>query len=165
MFELKRLSEEAIPAALEKAQRYRTLNEPLEAESICLDVLEIDPEDQEALVTLLLALTDQFADRLHGTFDHARGLLERLPDPYSRAYYEGIVLERRAKAAMRQSGPGSGYIAYECFREAMACFERAEALRPHGNDDAILRWITCARYLNRHSDQRPPPVEPEQMLE
>ena len=55
MFELKRLSEEAIPAALEKATRYRLLNEPAEAESICHDVLQIDPENQQALVVLLLA--------------------------------------------------------------------------------------------------------------
>jgi hypothetical protein len=58
MFELKRLSDEAIPAALEKALRYRLLNEPAEAESICHDVLRIDPENQQALVVLLLALTD-----------------------------------------------------------------------------------------------------------
>ena len=59
MFELKRLSDEAIPAALEKALRYRLLNKPAEAESICRDVLQIDPENQEALVVLLLALTDR----------------------------------------------------------------------------------------------------------
>ena len=60
MFELKRLSADAIPAALEKALRYRLLNDPAEAESICHDVLRIDPENQQALVNLLLALTDRF---------------------------------------------------------------------------------------------------------
>ena len=40
MFELERISIDAVPAALEKAERYRLLNEPLMAESICLDVLE-----------------------------------------------------------------------------------------------------------------------------
>jgi hypothetical protein len=50
MYELKPLSREAIPAALEKAYRYRLLNEPLEAESICRDILEADPENQEATV-------------------------------------------------------------------------------------------------------------------
>ena len=59
MFELKPLSPDAIPQALEKAHHYRLLNEPAEAESICLDVLEIDPDNQQALVTLLLALTDR----------------------------------------------------------------------------------------------------------
>ena len=61
MFELKRLSKEAIPAALDKALRYRLLDEPAEAESICRDVLSIDPDNQEALVLLLLALTDGFS--------------------------------------------------------------------------------------------------------
>ena len=59
MFELKPLSKDAIAGALAKAERYRLLNEASEAESICLDVLNIDPANQDALVTLLLALTDQ----------------------------------------------------------------------------------------------------------
>ena len=119
MFELKPLSKDAVPAALEKAQRYRVLNEPLEAESICLDVLELDAKNPDALVTLILALTDQFQYRLSETFDRARHLLERLPDEYSRAYYRGIVHERNAKARLRQSTPGSSFAAYDYFREAM----------------------------------------------
>src|SRR3989454_3897227 len=62
MFELKPLSKEAIPAALQRAERYRLLNEPAEAESICLDILQIEPENQAASITLLLALTDQFPE-------------------------------------------------------------------------------------------------------
>ena len=60
MFELKPLSEKAVPRALERAERYRLLNEPAEAESICQDVLRIEPENQQALISLLPALTDQF---------------------------------------------------------------------------------------------------------
>ena len=60
MFELKLLSMSAIPAALAQAERYRLINEPVEAESICLDVLEIEPGNQDALITLLLARADQF---------------------------------------------------------------------------------------------------------
>ena len=59
-FDLKPISAAGIGEALEKAERYRLLNEPSLAESICLDVLRIDPENQHALVMLLLALTDQF---------------------------------------------------------------------------------------------------------
>ena len=54
MRELKPISTAAVPAALEKALRYRLLNEPAEAESICRDVLLADPGNQEALVTLVL---------------------------------------------------------------------------------------------------------------
>jgi hypothetical protein len=46
MSELKSLHKDAIPAALGKAERYRLLNEPGEAESICLDILHVDPENQ-----------------------------------------------------------------------------------------------------------------------
>jgi hypothetical protein len=36
------------------------------------------------------------------------------------------------------------------FRQAMDCFEKAEAIRPAGNDDAILRWNGCARIIQRN---------------
>ena len=59
-FTLKPMSADAIPSAIAKAERYRLLNEPGEAESICLDILQIDPHNEDARVMLLLALTDQF---------------------------------------------------------------------------------------------------------
>ena len=148
MFELKRLSEEAIPAALEKALRYRLLNEPAEAESICHDVLRIEPENQEALVLLLLALTDRFGKGYAaGGLLEAQDVLSRLRDDYARAYYAGIICERRAKAQLHQGHPGSGHDAYELLREAMSWYEKAEALRPPKNDDALLHWNTCARLI------------------
>jgi len=150
MFDLKRLQPAAVPAALEKAQRYRLLNEPLEAESICLDVLEADPGNAEALATLVLALSDQFERRLGDKFEQALALLARFKSEYERLYYEGILCERRAKVSLSQAGPGSGSVAYPWFRRAMERFEAAQALRPAGNDDAILRWNTCARILNRN---------------
>src|SRR5882724_4268231 len=151
MFELKSLSgPEAIPAALEKAMRYRLLNEPGEAESICLDVLRTDPENQQALVILLLALTDRF-DKGYGVSDtQAQDLLPRLRGEYERAYYAGIIDERKAKAHLHQGGPGASFNAFELFREAMSWFEKAEKLRPAGNDDALLRWNTCARMITRN---------------
>ena len=45
--------------------------------------------------------------------------------------------------------PGSGPRVYEWLREAMAWYEKAEAIRPAGNDDALLRWNACARLLMR----------------
>jgi hypothetical protein len=147
MFELKRLSAEAIPTALEKALRYRLLNDPAEAESICHDVLEIDPENQQALVNLLLALTDRFGKGYSVGVTQAQEVLSRLHDAYERAYYAGIICERRAKAQLNQGHPGSGHDAYEMLREAMTYYEQAEALRPARNDDALLHWNTCARLI------------------
>ena len=155
MYELKRLSPEAIPAALERAGRYRLLNEPGEAESICLDVLEADPDNQNALVTLLLALTDQLDRGGVASAERARGLLGRLRDDYSRVYYAGLICERRAKAQLRLHQAGHSHLVYGLFREAMEHFERAAELRPPGNDDALLRWNACVRSLDRHPELAP----------
>ena len=159
MFELKSLHKETVLAALEKAERYRLLNEPGEAESICLDVLRVDPLNQQALAALLLALTDQFEEGFADRVKRAREVLPRLRDEYARAYYAGIICERRAKAQLKQGGPGSGYVAYDFFHEAMSWYEKAEALRPPGNDDALLRWNTCARILMRNPHIQPGPVD------
>jgi len=159
MIELKRLRPEAIPAALEKAVRYRLLNEPLQAESICLDILAIEPEHENTLITLLLALTDQFRHRLAGAFGEAQGTVARLEDDYKRLYYEGIVYERRADAHRTTGGPGSSSIAYDWYRRAMDTYEKAAEISPEGDDEAILRWNTCARILNRHSELQPAPKD------
>lgn len=150
MFELKPLSRDAVPAALEKAMRYRLLNEPGEAESICHDVLAIDPNNQLALVTLLLAMTDRFGKSYSIGVVRIQEVLQRLNDSYERAYYAGIVEERRAKALLHQGGPGSGFDAYEFLREAMECYQKAEAIRPPGNDDALLRWNACVRIIREN---------------
>ncbi len=159
MFQHKPLSQEGIPAALEKAERYRLLNEPVEAESICLDILEVETENQQALIMLLLALTDQFEQRLNKPYRQACGVLDRLQGDYHRTYYDGIIRERRAKVHLKRGGPGSGHVAYDWFQQAMACFDKAMAHSPEGNDDAILRWNTCARIIDRHAELRPEPQD------
>ncbi|HEY2801650.1 MAG TPA: hypothetical protein VGI85_13730 [Chthoniobacterales bacterium] len=150
MSELKKLSPEAIPAALEKAERYRLLNEPAEAESICLDILATDPENQPALIALLLAVTDRFSKGYGVSDTQADKLLARVKGNYERAYYSGILAERRAKAKLAQGSPGSSHHAYDDLSEAMRQFEKAEAIRPRGNDDALLRWNTCARMIAKN---------------
>ena len=156
-FELKAISPAGISEALEKAERYRLLNEPSLAESICLDVLRIDPENQAALVMLLLALTDQFG---HGVAPgRARELLPRLKSDYERSYYTGIIWERTAHAQLRKGSPNAVFTAHDAFRQAMESYEKAEAVHPPANDDAILRWNTCARVLMRNPNLRPRPDE------
>jgi hypothetical protein len=162
MLELKALSREGVARALDKAERYRLLNEPAEAESICLDVLQLEPDNQQALVALLLSLTDQFDHDAPDTVSQARALLPRLKDEYARAYYAGIVAERRAKARLRLGGPACGPVAHGFLREAMALYEEAERLRPAGNDDALLRFNACVRILERHPHATQPPSEGEE---
>lgn len=150
MFELKKLSIASIPAALQKAERYRLLSESYEAQSICLDILEAEPDNQQALVMLILALTDAFKHELLPAFNKALDALERLGDPHCRHYYRGIIYERRAKAHLDRGGPSSGEIAHDWFIKAMADYEQALDTCSPGNADAALRWNTCARLLNEN---------------
>ena len=153
MFELKPLHHEAVTAALEKANRYRLLNEPGAAESIYLDVLAIDPDNQEALINIVLAMSDRFGKDYAVGDARVTEYLMRIRGDYERTYYSGLMYERRAKATLAKSGVG----AYELFRQAMECFETAEAMRPVGNDDAILRWNGCARVITANN------LEPREM--
>lgn len=157
--ELKPITQEGIPAALQKAERYRLLNESSAAESICLDVLAVDPDNQQALIQLALSRTDQFSGDLAGAVERAREPLARVRDDYKRAYYLGIVCERRGKAQLRSQSPGGHAIAWDWLRRAMDLYEQAEQLRQPGNDESLLRWNTCARIIDRHH-LTAPAIEP-----
>jgi hypothetical protein len=156
MYSLKPIARAAVPAALEKAEHYRLLNDSAAAESICLDVLEVEPEHQQALITLLLAITDQIGDELSAGVTRARAVLPRLHDEYHQHYYAGIICERRGKAQSRQRAPRAAEVAAGWLGEAMHHYSLAEATRPADNDEAILRWNTCARTLNRTGQPRQP---------
>ncbi len=163
MLEPKPLTHEGIDKALQKAERYRLLNEPREAESICLDVLTIDPDNQRALVALLLSITDQFGHEFGGKIDAARQILPKLDGEYQRVYYSGIICERRGKMFLRVGAPGNGPIVYDWLTQAMEWYEKAESMRPAGDDTAILRWNACARIINKYPDIRPASEESSPM--
>jgi hypothetical protein len=155
-FELKPISRDAIPRAIQKAERYRLLNQSWAAESICLDILEIDPDNQQVLVMLVLALTDVHSGVAASGVQRAKEYLARIRDDYQRNYYTGIIAERRGQALLASGAMGSGGMAYDSLRDAMEWYAKAEAIRPAGNDDAILRWNTCARVLSGNSHLAPP---------
>lgn len=166
MFKLKAISKDTIPAAFERAERYRQMNEPMDAESICHDILTIDPDNQRALKTLLLALSEQFVNSLYPAYEKAMEILSRLKDDYSKTFYEGIIYERRAKALLKQNGLGAGRMAYGWFRKAMHSYEIAIELGQSKSDDAVLRWNTCARIIMQNPDVEPETQELyEHMLE
>lgn len=165
MYKLKSLSKSAISGAIKKAERYRLLNEPRLAESICLDILEIDPKNHDALIMLLLSITDQFGTGSSGNEKRSRDLLPRLVDEYERTYYNGIICERLGKAALDKDIPGCKYIAYEWMCYAMELYAKAEKIRPQGNDDAILRWNTCVRLIDRYKLEAEVKDTTEQFLE
>jgi tetratricopeptide (TPR) repeat protein len=162
-FELKRISPDGIPHALEKAERYRLLNDPQQAESICLDVLSVDSDNQDALRILILSLTDQFTASAGGNAHDARMQISKLSDEYERAYYTGLVYERETRAYLERKNVVRS-AAYDGFRQAMEWYERAEELRPPGNVDAVLRWNSCVRAIERERLE-PEPDEPELPLE
>jgi tetratricopeptide (TPR) repeat protein len=142
---LKTISKNGIAEAISKAELYRYLNEPEEAESICHDILVVEPEHQLALRLLGLTITDQFTGESTDRYADAGSTFQRLTDPYERLYYTGLLCERRAKAQMRAGRPPR--MLAGLFKEAMRYFEEAEKMRPPGNDDAMLRWNRCVRLL------------------
>lgn len=164
MIPLKTLSADAIPSALEKAKRYRMLNEPQEAESICQDILAVVPDHQDALITMLLALTDHFTTELNPSFQKAMETAQRLSDQNCKAYYTGIIYERRAKAHLRKGGPGAGTVAYGWFAKAMEAFNQALQGCDPDNQDAVLRWNSCARIINTHPEVKPGEVDTGEMF-
>jgi len=154
--EPKRLPPDSIPAALKRAAHYRLLGEPQEAESICCDVLAVDPDHQEALITLLLALTDQFAGSVQSDLEPLRDVAPRLNTPYEQEYYTGIVHERWGKAQLSKGIPAESAAAW--LHKAMRHYEAAAELARAGDPDATLRWNACARLLKRLQPQQ---AEPE----
>jgi hypothetical protein len=156
---LKPISREGVPAALQKAHRYRILNDPTAAESICLDVLAVEPGNVEALVMHALAITDQFTHGHAVDLRRAEEAVARLEDPYRNSYYRGVMCERWANGILNRAEPRAGEMAHEWIEKALGHFARAEAIRPPGNDEAILRWNTCVRLLQRDPRIQPPAVE------
>jgi hypothetical protein len=146
-YQMKRLSESHLQNAWEMAEKYRDLNAPDEAESICRDILEVSPRHQPALKTLGLALTDRFPERWIELHKEALAVFAKLESEYDRVYYAGIAWERRGKAQLEE---GAGRGAYDAFMEAIGLFERACTLGPAGKPEPILRYNRCARALTTH---------------
>ncbi|HLK40642.1 MAG TPA: hypothetical protein VKU41_28010 [Polyangiaceae bacterium] len=145
-FELKRLPRASLGAAIDKAAHYRDLNQPEEAESICRDVLDVDPDHASAWKLLGLALTDRLASGEVGLLEAALDAFERLADEYERVYHLGVAWERAAKAHLEREEAHSAVAAFE---RAMSFFEEAEALRPE-HPDPVLRWNRCVRLMSSH---------------
>ena len=150
MFQLKPLSKNSIPKALVKAKHYRLLNEPWQAESICRDVLKVDPYNQLAKQYLILAISDQFAAGEFSAAKEAKKLCTELELEYEQKYYRGILEERSGKAAMKRNTPRAKYIAYEHYRKAMDLYEEADKIHPEENQDAVLRWNACVRAIREY---------------
>jgi len=144
-YKVKRISTAGIAEAISKAELYRSLNEPEEAESICRDILTIEPQHQLALRLLGLSLTDQFTGRGSDRYRETEEIFRLLQEPYERLYYTGILQERRAKAQLNAGQQPHTLVAL--FDQALKSFAEAERIRPSGNDDAILRWNRCVRLL------------------
>jgi len=166
MSQLKPISKESIPRAIEKAERYRLLNEPFLAESICLDVLAVSPDEPRALAIYVLALADQLGVGYQRSSQRARDAIARMGTEYDRAYYAGIVHERRAKAILHSGSHGAAHAAWHHIHDAMALYEKAAALQTdHANDDAVLRYNTCVRLIEAHKLTEPGPDHNDYPLE
>ncbi|MEO6447599.1 MAG: hypothetical protein ABIP66_20785 [Gemmatimonadaceae bacterium] len=152
--DLKPITREGIAAALRKAHRYRLLNDSVAAESICLDVLAVEAGNVEAIVAHVLSITDQFGAGHSGDLARAEAAAAALEDRYANAYYRGIICERWAKSIVMRHLPRSGEMAFAWIEKALRWYEQAEALRSPSNDEAILRWNSCVRMLQRDPNLR-----------
>ncbi len=144
---LKKLPAHELDKAIEKAKLYRDLNQPEEAESICHDVLVVDPKHQNALRILGLAITDRFDEIVVGLFEEAMRVFGQLESEYDRVYHEGIAWERLGKIHLKR---GEGHGALTALEHALEYFEQAEKLAPSSNPDAILRFNRCVRLFQTH---------------
>jgi tetratricopeptide (TPR) repeat protein len=157
MADLKPISRQAIPAALEKANHYRLLNQPWQAESICRDILRTDPNNQKVIYTLVLAITDQFEEgKFKTNLANALEEVEQLDDPYQAEYCTGLIYERQALSAMKRQTPRAGYIAFDYIQRAMIHYENAEKIRPEMNDESVLRWNACMRFIQKNKLKQSP---------
>jgi tetratricopeptide (TPR) repeat protein len=143
---MKRLPRASLEAALAKAEHYRDLNQPEEAESICRDVLDVDAGNQRAWKLLGLALTDRLPTHKVGLLEQAVEAFEHLTDSYERIYHLGVAWERAAKAHLERNEAHSAVTAFE---HALKQYEKAEGLRPD-SADPIVRWNRCVRLLSEH---------------
>jgi hypothetical protein len=150
--QLKAISRAGIVEAVAKAELYRYLNEPEEAESICRDILSVDAGHQLAKRLLGLSITDQFTGYAGDRYTEVEEIFQSLRDAYERSYYTGLLHERRAKVQLRSGY--SAHILLPLVEDAMKCFAEAEKIRPPGNDDSILRWNRCVRLLQGQPDFR-----------
>ena len=165
-FKLKKLSGEGVVAAIAKAEKYRLLNDPTMAESICHDILNIEPDNEDTKIILLLTLTDQFGlNRASQAPRKAKELVKEFKDEFKRIYYSGLINERLGTATLNSSAMGKEHNAYEWYIEAMELYEEAETLQPAGDNDAILRWNTCARIIMQHSLTSRPSDDSDSLLE
>ena len=147
MLQLKLLSKDSIAQALIKAKHYRLLNEPWQAESICRDILNVEPTHQITLLNLILAITDQFGHQKKSSYQEARELCAKLSSNYEQLYYRGLIEERLGKVALARTTPRAKYIAYEHYRNAMEFYEKSEKIHREDNQDSILRWNACVRRI------------------
>ncbi len=138
----------AVNKALEKARQYRSLLEPEIAESICLDVLKVDPDNQDVLIVYMLALLDQISRNENQTqIKTIDGTIDKLTSQYQRYYYSGLLNERRARHLLTQAMSHS--FAYDYFIEALKFYQQAIERCPEKNDEAILRWNSCIRTIEK----------------
>jgi len=147
--ELKPLGTRNLATAVTLAKHYRDLNQPEEAESICRDILVVAPENDDALRTLGLAMTDRFPSAWMTLFDDACAAFAKLKSDYERVYYTGVAWERYAKAQLEA---GRAHNAIHAFEEAITRFEQADKLCSPDDPLPVLHYNRCVRALTQHPE-------------
>ena len=105
------------------------------------DILAVEPENQEALRELIGAIAQQVGSGVGGDVSETARLIGELKSEFDRAYYSGIVQERRAKELLAHGTLGVGPAVYDLLVKAMDHYESAQAVSAPGNDSAIPAGI------------------------
>jgi hypothetical protein len=142
------ISQKSIPTVLKKARQYRALLEPDLAISICLDVFAIEPTNQDALVIYMLALTDVYSHQnIKPQPEKILKTIAQFESEFHQVYYQGIFLERKARAMLKSSMSHS--FAYEGLMEALELYQQAQKIAPEQCADPILRHNSILRTIDK----------------
>jgi len=161
MAEIKPLPRNDVEAVLSLAGKCRAAGESEAAESMCLDALELEPDNQAVLVLLLLARTDLIDRGLPRWVERARQVLPRLTGAYDQAYYAGLICERQARYMLLQRGSRSGSIAWEWFQFALEHYAEASRIDPE-RLEPVLRSNSCERLVSGNRYCAPGPSDREE---
>ena len=146
--ELKTLGADQVSSALAAAEQCRAGGEAETAESICTDILEVDPGNARAIELLLWSRVDLLGEGRYGGVERAQEALALVQSDFERHYLEGVICEQQARFLIGKRGRHSSRVAYDWFRHAMDAFEEAARIAPD-RPEASLRWNACLRSIER----------------
>ena len=158
--DFKNLESADLDAALAAAQASWAELRAEETESICLDILELDPNHRSTLDLLLRCRIELLKKGLPQSVARAQELIPQLDSDFDQAFYSGMIREAQARYLLEKRGRATSGVAYSWFRHAMDDFAAASNLDA-GRVEPKLHWNACLRTLENNPQCVPPPEDGE----